>query len=35
MAQNNIIGCWHASGLPHDAASICLVIKQEFAYVVL
>ena len=26
MAQNNTIGCWHASGSPHDATSICPVI---------
>ena len=28
MAQNNTIGCWHASGSPHDAASICLVVND-------
>ena len=25
MAQKNTIGCWHASGSPHDAARIYLV----------
>ena len=29
MAQNNTIGCWHASGLPHNAASICLKPLHE------
>ena len=29
MAQNNTIGCWHALGLPHDTANICLVNEKS------